>query len=115
MPTQIDDAYQTWHRDLVLQFLTDLMTATIDTPTPEAFQQATQAFCTALEPWVDPADTPLQPRSVFCLFTECTFDERGETATICLSPEGEAYFRAWARQHVMLTEAGLFSPDERSH
>jgi hypothetical protein len=43
------------YQELVVRFLADLMSATTDVLTPHAFQHATQAFCDALQPWLDPA------------------------------------------------------------
>lgn len=103
------------YRDLLLRFLAGLMTATIDASTPEAFQQATQAFRTALDPWFESADLPSQPHPAFCLFAECTFDEQGEVITVRLSPEGEAYFRAWVGRQGMRARMGLSSPQARAH
>lgn len=115
MQKNTNDHAKVLYHELLLHFLADLLTATIDTLTPEAFQQATQAFCTALESWLDPADLLPQPRPVFCLLTECTVEGEGKIATVRLSPSGEAYFRAWARRQAVLIDARVSLAQERSH
>ena len=80
------------HQKLVVQFLAELMTATTAVPTPEAFQHAAQAFCDALAPWLDPADGPARPRTVFPVLEDCTFDDEAERISVRFSPEGEALF-----------------------
>jgi len=103
------------HQDLVVQFLAELMTATTAVSTPEAFQHAAQAFCDALEPWLDPADGPARPRAVFPILDDCTFDDEAERVSVRFSPEGEALFRAWVRRHAVLLHAGLYTAAGTSH
>jgi hypothetical protein len=95
------------YQDLVVQFLADLMSATTEVPTPDAFQHATQAFCDALQPWLDPAEGPAHPRAVFPILEDCTCDEEAECISVRFSPEGEALFRAWVRRHAVLLHAAL--------
>ena len=94
-------------RDLVVQFLAELLQRT-GTPTQqEHFQATLQAYCDSLRPWLEPSDGPLQPRAVFSLLEEYTMDTIGDNVTVVLSPEGEACFRAWLRRNKMWRDAGL--------
>src|SRR5260221_9505064 len=86
------------HRDHVLQFLAELMNVTHTASTPEAFQEAVQAYCDDLREWVLPTDVPPTPRAVFSLFDECTITEDPNDIIVRLSPEGAAFFRAWLRR-----------------
>jgi len=97
------------YQDLVVQFLADLMMATTDVPTPQAFQHVVQAFCDALKPWLDPADGPPHPRVVFPILEDCTFDEEAERVSVRFSREGEALFRAWVRRHAVQCHAALYT------
>src|SRR5262245_23474065 len=54
MPILTPDLPADLYQDLVAQFLAELMVVTQDEPTPEAFQRATQAYCDALRPWLEP-------------------------------------------------------------
>lgn len=96
------------HRELIIQFLADLLRATADmVMSPEAFQSALQTYCDSLCPWLEPSDCPPNPRAVFSLLEDCLFDATGEHITVVLSPEAEAYFRAWLRRNKIWSEAGL--------
>jgi len=44
---------------------------------------------------------------VFSLLEKYTMDATGDTVTVVLSPEGEAFFRAWLRRNKMWSDAGL--------
>jgi hypothetical protein len=103
------------YQELVVQFLADLMTATNDVPTPEAFQHAAQAFCDALAPWLDPADGPARPRAVFPILEDCKFDDEAERVSVRFSPEGEALFRAWVRRQAVLLHGGFYTAADTSH
>ena len=93
--------------DLIVQFLADIMRSTVDAASPTAFQQALQTYCDSLRPWLEPKDSPLQPREVFSLLEHCTFDETGENVAVVLSPEAEALFRAWLRRNQICSKAGF--------
>lgn len=86
---------------LVLKFVADLMKRTIDAPTPEAFEQAAQAWRDELRPWLEPEDCPALPREQFTVLDYCTIDE-AEDVWVRLSPEGYAFFRAWLRRKALL-------------
>lgn len=45
----------------------------------------------------------------------CTFDETGDNVTVVLSPEAEAFFRAWLRRHKIWRDAGLNPAHTWSH
>jgi hypothetical protein len=92
---------------LVVQFLADLMRATLDHQDQAAFQRALQSYCDNLHPWLEPLDGPPNPRALFSLLERCAFDEAGEHITIVLSPEAEALFRAWLRRNQSASVAGL--------
>ncbi len=109
------DPEQALYRELVLQFLAELMTATAEAPTPAAFHAAVQAYCEELRPWLAPADAPAEARSVFPLFAECTLDEERDLVTVRLSPEGEAFFRAWVRRRAILLGVGMVMDPGGSH
>jgi hypothetical protein len=94
-------------RELIIHFLADIMRATIESKTPEAFQSALQAYCDDLCPWVEFRDCPSNPRAVFSLLENCTYDATGEHMTVVLSPEAEAFFRAWLRRNQILNESGF--------
>jgi hypothetical protein len=65
MPRNTPDLPTELYQDLVTQFIAELMVVTQDEPTPEAFQRATQAYCDALRPWLEPC---LYPN--FCIFLD---------------------------------------------
>lgn len=85
---------------LVVQFIGDVLKRTIDCPTVVAHQQALQAFLDELAPWVTPADLPPRRRQSFTLFDHLSCAPHGEDEDVwvALSPEGQAFFRAWLRQ-----------------
>lgn len=94
-------------RELIIQFLADIMRATVESTTPEAFQSALQAYCDDLRPWVESRDCPSNPRAVFSLLENCTVDATGEHMTVVLSQEAEAFFRAWLRRNQILHDSGF--------
>jgi hypothetical protein len=93
--------------DLVVQFLADLMRATLDHHDHAAFQRALQSYCDNLHPWLEPSDSPPNPRAIFSLLEGCAFDESGEHLTVVLAPEAQALFRAWLRRNQSWRDAGL--------
>jgi len=93
--------------DLVVQFLAELMRATIDAENQDAFQQALQTYCDSLCLWLEPNDGPPHRRAVFSLLEDCSFDAAGERVSVVLSPEAEALFRAWLRRKKIWNNAGL--------
>jgi hypothetical protein len=95
------------HRDLVVQFLAEIMQETIEVKGQEAFQQALQNYCDRLRPWLLPNDGPPNPRAVFSLLEDCAFDDTNENVTVVLSPEAQAFFRAWLRRNQIWSDAGL--------
>jgi len=94
-------------QDLVVQFLAELMRATIDAENQDAFQQALQTYCDSLRPWLEPNDGPPNPRAVFSLLEDYSFDATGEQVSIMLSPETGALFNAWLRRNKTWEDAGL--------
>jgi hypothetical protein len=108
MPINTPDLPAELYRDLLTQFLAELMLATHDEPTQEAFQRATQAYCDALRPWLEPRDCPTRPREVFSLFEDYAFDDDTDQIAVRLSPEGYAVFRAWLRRQGDLVRAGAY-------
>ena len=87
--------------DLVMRFVADVMKRTLDTPTPDAFAQAVQAYCDELRPWLDPEDYLLFRQQQFTLLDYCEMDE-AEDVWVRLSPAGYAFFRAWLRRKALL-------------
>jgi hypothetical protein len=106
-PISKTESTEELHREMVIHFLADLMRVTIDIKNPEAFQSAMQTFCDDLRPWLERHDCPRNPRAVFSLLEDCTFDATGEHMTVVLSPEAEAFLRAWLRRNKMLHESGF--------
>jgi hypothetical protein len=96
------------YQALVVQFHADLRTATIDAPTPEALQNASQAYCDSLRPWLDPGDCPTPARAVFPLLEDYTCNDDTDQITVHLSHEGSAFFRAWLRRQRDLVWAGAY-------
>src|SRR5262245_57356736 len=94
-------------RELVVRFLAELMQITGPADQPAAFQTALQKYCDDLRPWLDPSDCPPHPRDCFGLLEKCSFNEGGEHITVVLSPESEAFFRAWLRRNKILHEGGF--------
>ena len=93
--------------DLVVHFLAEVMPATIDAKSQDAFQQALQSYCDSLRPWLSPSDSPPHPRAIFSLLESCAFDDTDENVTVVLSPEAQALFRAWKRRNEISNTAGL--------
>jgi hypothetical protein len=87
---------------LVVQFVGAVLQRTVDCPTPEAHQQALQAFLDALTPWISPADDATLLGQPFTLFDQVVFTPHGagddEEIAVAFSAAGEAVFRAWLRQ-----------------
>jgi hypothetical protein len=108
-------AFQTMSRTLLLEFLAELLNATHTADTPNAFHHAVQTFCEELRPWLTPGDGPPEPRAFFSLLTEGTLEEATDMMTVQLSPEGEAFFRAWVRRQAVQTETGRFYGLHRGH
>ena len=108
MPIPSADLPAELYQDLVAQFLAELMVVTQDEPTPEAFQHATQAYCDALRPWLEPGDCPTPPRQVFSLLEDCSCDDAIDHIAVRLSPEGYAFFRAWLRRQSELVRSGAY-------
>src|SRR5689334_24450677 len=106
-PNQNTEFAEELHRELVIHFLADLMRLTADIKNPDAFQSALQTFCDDLRPWLEQHNCPPHPRAVFSLLEDCTFDATGENMTVVLSPEAEAFFRAWLRRNKILHEGGF--------
>jgi hypothetical protein len=102
-PSLLSDHYT----EQVVQFLADLLQATIGHQDQAAFQQALQTYCDNLRPWLEPSDGPPNPRAIFSLLEGCTFDEIGDNVTVVLSPEAEALFCAWLRRNKIWSDAGL--------
>jgi hypothetical protein len=102
------DLPATLYQDLVTEFLAELMVATQDEPTQDAFQRATQAYCDSLRPWLEPGDCSTPARALFPLFEDYAFDDDAEQITVRLSPEGYAFFRAWLRRNSDLVRAGAY-------
>jgi hypothetical protein len=113
MPSQTALFYQTAYHDLFLQFLAEVMAAT--TSSGQALPRALQAYLEDLRPWVQPEDAPPNPRAVFPLFAEYALNEETDVITVRLSPEGEAFFRAWVRRHAILVEAGSQTDASQTH
>jgi hypothetical protein len=95
------------HTEQLVQFLADLMQATMEHQDQSAFQQALQTYCDNLRPWLEPTDGPPNPRAIFSLLESCAFDKSGENITVVLSPEAEALFRAWLRRKQIWRDGGL--------
>jgi hypothetical protein len=108
MPLNTSDLPAELYQDLITQFLAELMLATQDEPSQDAFQRATQAYCDSLRPWLEPGDCPTPSRQVFPLFEDYAFDDDAEQITVRLSPEGSAFFRAWLRRQSELARAGAY-------
>jgi hypothetical protein len=108
MPINTSDLPARLYQDLVTEFLAELMVATQDEPTQDAFQRATQAYCDSLRPWLEPGDCPTPAREVFPLFEDYAFDDDAEQIAVRLSPEGYAFFRAWLRRQSELIRTGAY-------
>ena len=93
--------------EYVALFLAELMQVTGPPDKQEAFQAMLQKYCDALRPWLEPSDCPPNPRAAFSLLEDCTFDDSGENISVVLSPEAEAFFRAWLRRNKILHEGGF--------
>jgi hypothetical protein len=102
MPSILPDSGEALSRYLVSDFLAELMAVSRDAPTPGAFQGALQAYCDGLRPWLEPADYPVVARPRFPLVEDSAMDEATDTLSLRLSPEGQAFFRAWVRRKAAL-------------
>ena len=94
-------------RNFIARFLAELMQVTGNLQNSDDFQAVLQTYYDSLQPWRESGDDPLNPRAVFSLLENCTFDETGEYITVVLSPGAEALFRAWLLRHTIWREAGL--------
>lgn len=108
-------SFEAMYRELLLEFLAELLNATSTSETPDAFPCAVQTFCDELRPWLTPDDLPTEPRAVFSLFVDWTINMETEVSTVQLSPEGEAFFRAWVRRQAVLVETTAPTEPEPSH
>lgn len=115
MTTPTNASFQTMYRELLLEFLAELLNATYTLEKPDAFQRAVQTFCDELHPWLTPEDIPTEPRAVFSLFADCTLNKETDLSTVELSPEGEAFFRAWVRRQAVLANAAVHTEAGRTH
>jgi len=104
MSTTTEAHFRFLYQGYVLQFLADLMTATIDAATAATFQHAVQSYCDDLRPWITP--TEVTTHTVFSLFADCTSNEATDVMTVNLSPEGEAFFLAWMRRQAVMMKSG---------
>lgn len=114
MTPDTDTLLALYHR-LLPEFLAALFAATHTADTPDAFQHAVQRFCDELCPWLMPEDGPPEPRAIFSLLAEYTLEETTDLVTVQLSPEGEAFFRAWVRRQAVHTETGRGWGPEEGH
>ncbi len=94
-------------RDLIVQFLAEIMRSTGTPRNQKTFQLALQKYVDGLRPWLEPNDGPTHPQELFTLIEQAAFDESGENVTVVLSPEAEALFRAWLRRNKIASDAGL--------
>src|SRR5262245_47958688 len=94
-------------RDLVVRFLAELFQLTGTLQDQETFQRSLQSFVNGLQPWLEPSDGPPNPRAVFSLLEDFSFDETGEEVSVVLSPEAEALFKAWLRRNKIWSDTGL--------
>ena len=108
-------SFYSLYREHVLQFLAELLNATSSAATPDAFQRAVQRFCDDLRPWVLETDVHRFPHTIFSLVAEYALDEKSDKISLRLTPEGEAFFRAWLRQPGVLAEIGRVQDSECSH
>ena|SRR5215813_15436087 len=92
MTTPTNSSFQTIYRELLLEFLAELLTATYTSETSDAFQRAVQTFCNELGPWFAPEDAPTDLRTMFSLFDNCTINEETDLATVQLSLQGRRAF-----------------------
>ena len=95
------------HREHVVHFLADLFQKTGRPQDQEAFQRSLQTFVDGLQPWIEPSDGPPNPRVVFSLLEDFSFDATGEEVSVVLTPEAEALFKAWLRRNKLWSDAGL--------
>src|SRR5581483_3730861 len=94
-------------RDLIVRSLAELSRIT-DTPQDqETFQRSLQTFADGLQPWLEPSDGPPNPRAVFSLLEDFSFDVTGKEVSVVLSPEAEALFEAWLRRNKIWSNSGL--------
>jgi len=94
-------------REHVVHFLAELLQMTDAPQDQETFQRSLQTFVDGLKPWLEPSDGPPNPRAVFSLLEDFSFDATGEEVSVVLSPEAEAMFKAWLRRNKIWSNAGL--------
>jgi len=94
-------------QELVLQFLAELMRATIDAENQNDFQQVLKEYCEGFRPWLECINGPLPVRSTFSLLESYNVDKTDENSTVVLPPEAEALFRAWLRRNKIWSDGGL--------
>ena len=94
-------------REHVVHFLAELLQMTDAPQDQETFQRSLQTFVDGLQPWLEPSDAPPNPRVVFSLLEDVSFDATGEEVAVVLSPEAEALFKAWLRRNKVCSDAGL--------
>ena len=86
-----------WNKELLTEFLAELLDRTSDEPSEHMFQRKVQAFCDELRPWIDPSIIA-HSRARFTLFDDLRFLDDGDTGVVKLSSEGHALFHAWLRR-----------------
>ena len=59
-------------RDLIVQFLAELLRITGTPDNQEDFHTALQTYCDGLHLWLEPGDGPPNPRAVFSLLEDYT-------------------------------------------
>ena len=57
-----DEQFRALYRELVLEFMAELMTVTQGATTDTAFQRALQGYVEELRPWLTEQDAPSTPR-----------------------------------------------------
>lgn len=106
-PRQLLELTEELRRDLIVRFLAELMQMTGTPEDQETFQRSLQTFVDGLRPWLELSDGPPNPRAVFSLLEDFSFDATGEEVSVVLSPEAEALFKAWLRRNKIWSDTGL--------
>lgn len=92
-----DSEFSSLKEELLHRFVVELLELTWKYPKQRELQKAMEAYLDHLSRWLKPSDLTQPPRPMFTLIDDLGFNKEQEDVMGKLTPEGEAFFRAWQR------------------